>query len=79
MMNTGTTTEIAPVRVSNAEIRALEKVERIIEDRCEKIIKIVGKGNFDHRLMAGLSELESLKSKIEGLRGLACERAMLES
>ena len=73
-MNNGTTTEIATVQAGEDKIIAFERVERLIAARCNQILEIAGKGNFDHPLMAGFFELQSLNDKIIGLKNIQHEK-----
>lgn len=73
-MNKEPTPEIATVQVGEDKIIAFERVERLIATRCNQILEITGKGNFDHPLMAGFFELQSLNDKIIGLKNIQHEK-----
>lgn len=62
------------ITIHEGQINAFEVIERLIEQRCDQILKIAGKGNFDHPLMSGMTELISLQNKVEGLRGITIEK-----
>ena len=66
MINAETITNIARCN----KFKAFESVQRLIEKRCDEILKVAGKGNFDHPLMTGFSELQSLNDKIADLKNL---------
>ncbi len=74
MQSTHTTTEIATVQAGEVKINAFERVERLIATRCNQILEIAGKGNFDHPLMAGFFELQALNDKIIGLKNIQNEK-----
>jgi len=69
MINAQTITNIAHCN----KLNAFESIERLIEKRCDEILKVTGKGNFDHPLMTGFSELQSLNDKIADLKNLVKE------
>lgn len=70
MINQKTTTELATVKAVENRVLAFEAVEKLIEMRCNEILGVAGKGNFDHPLMTGFFELQSLKGKIEGMKNI---------
>jgi len=68
MINQEITTEEAIIIAGKNKVNALEAVERAIEMRCDEILKVAGKGNFNHPLMTGFTELIRLGDKISALK-----------
>jgi len=67
--------EQAIVIAGKNRVCAFESVEKMIEMRCNQILETAGKGNFDHPLMNGFFELQSLNDKIIGLKNIQREKA----